>query len=162
MDRRAPGLRPGLLPVRSGRAYGNRLYHPVFEAIARHDLVAEIRRGGSNDTAPPSSLRCPSWYADEYVSELQVFEARLASIVGEGLFQAEPSLRVSFLECGFTWVPGWLWNLDRVWKGTRREIPWVEGRPFELSASTSGSAPPPFPRRPRPVRSTPPDVRQRR
>lgn len=129
---RHPGFVQALLPVRSGRLYGNRIYHPVFEALVRHDLVAGVHWGGSNDGLPTTSSGWPSWYTEEYVTELQVFEGQLTSMVGEGVFQAFPSLRVAFLECGFTWVPMWAWNLDRVWKGTRREVPWLDRRPFEI------------------------------
>src|SRR5438105_12002361 len=41
IDRRGdhPGFVQVLLPVRSERPYGNRIYHPIFEAAVRHDLV---------------------------------------------------------------------------------------------------------------------------
>jgi predicted TIM-barrel fold metal-dependent hydrolase len=127
-----PGFVQALLPVRSGSLYGKRVYHPLFEAIERHDLVAGIHWGGVNDGAPPTPSGWPSWYAEEYVAEVQVFEAQLISLIAEGVFQLFPRLRVSMLEIGFTWVPMWMWDLDRGWKAARREIPWVSRPPFEL------------------------------
>jgi predicted TIM-barrel fold metal-dependent hydrolase len=121
-----------LLPARSGKLYGKRVYWPVFEAIARNDLVAGIHFGGNNDGLPPTPSGWPSWYVEEYVSEVQVFETQLTNMLAEGLFQKFPSLRVTMLEIGFTWVPMWMWDLDRNWKSIRREIPWLKVTPFNV------------------------------
>lgn len=127
-----PGFVQVFLPVRSGRMYGNRIYHPLFDAIQRHDLVAGVQWGGNNDGAPPTPSGWPSWYTEEYVAEVQVYEAQMMSMVCEGLFQKFPSLRVSMLEIGFTWIPTWLWRMDKEWKGMRREIPWVDRSPLDI------------------------------
>ena len=42
-----PGFVQVLLPARAQHPYGSRLFHPLWEAIARHDLVAGIHFGGS-------------------------------------------------------------------------------------------------------------------
>ena len=63
---------------------------------------------------------------------MQVFEAQLLSLVSEGVFQAFPNLRVSILEIGFTWLPTFLWRIDKEWKGMRREIPWVNRSSIEI------------------------------
>jgi predicted TIM-barrel fold metal-dependent hydrolase len=127
-----PGFVQVLLPARSGIPYGRRSYWPVFDAISRHDLVAGIHFGGVNDGQPSSPLGWASWYAEEYAAEVQVFEAQLGNLVAEGTFQRYPELRVAMLECGFAWVPMWMWDQDRNWKALHREIPWVRERPFEL------------------------------
>ena len=36
--------------------YGHRLYHPVFEAITRNELVMGLHWGGSNDNAAPTQI----------------------------------------------------------------------------------------------------------
>ena len=127
-----PGFVQVLLPARSGKLYGKRLYWPVFEAIVRNDLVAGIHWGGSNDGLPPTPQGWPAWYIEEYVAEVGVFEAQLASLIAEGVLQKFASLRVALLESGFTWLPVWMWDLDRNWKALRREVPWVRRPPFEL------------------------------
>lgn len=126
-----PGFVQALLPVRSGQMYGNRNYWPLFEAIIRHDLVAGIHWGGSNNGLPPTPSGWPSFFIEEYVSEIQVFEAQLMNLIAEGIFQKFPTLRISMLEIGFTWVPMWMWDIDRNWKGMRREVPWLTRPPFE-------------------------------
>ncbi len=127
-----PGFVQVLMPVRSGRLYGDRMFHPVYEAMVRHDLVMGLHWGGSNDGSPPTPSGFPSWYAEEYAAEQQVYEAQLVSLIVEGVLQAVPDLRVSMLEIGFAWIPAWVWRMDKEWKGMRREFPWVDTPPFEL------------------------------
>jgi len=127
-----PRFVQALLPVRSGSMYGKRLYWPLFEAIVRNDLVAGIHWGGSNDGLPPTASGWPSYYTEEYVGEIQLFESQLLSLLAEGTFQKFPGLRVSMLEAGFTWVPMWMWDFDRNWQGMRREVPWLKRPPFEV------------------------------
>jgi predicted TIM-barrel fold metal-dependent hydrolase len=126
-----PGFVQVMLPVRTNGLYGQRAYWPIFEAITRHDLVAGIHWGGQSEGAP-SPTGYASFYAEEMVAETQVYAAQLTSMIIEGLFQKFPTLRVAMLEGGFTWLPTWAWNLNKKWKGLRREIPWVNRPPAEL------------------------------
>ena len=48
---RHPGFVQVLLPVRSERLYGQRVFWPLFEAIERNGLVAGLHWGGLADTA---------------------------------------------------------------------------------------------------------------
>jgi predicted TIM-barrel fold metal-dependent hydrolase len=120
-----------LLPVRSERLYGQRVFWPLFEAIERNGLVAGLHWGGLAEHGP-TPTGYASWYVEEYAEEPQVFAGQLTSMVVEGLFQKFPGLRVSLLEGGFTWLPTWSWNLNKKWKGLRREFPWVDRLPSEI------------------------------
>lgn len=126
-----PGFVQVLLPVRSDRLYGNRIWHPVYETIIRHDLVVGIHRGGTTDGAPSPS-GWPTWYVEEYAAELGLYAAQLTSMVAEGVFQAFPDLRVAMLEVGFPWIADWWWRMDKSWKGLRREIPWLRETPINV------------------------------
>lgn len=138
-----------LLPVRSERLYGQRIFHPLFEAIVRHDLVAGLHWGGTSEDAPfPAGYA--SWYVEEYVVEQQLFGAQLTSLIWEGAFQRFPTLRVAMLESGFTWLPMWGWTMNKKWKGLHREIPWVDRLPldivrdhFRFSTAPADLGPPP-------------------
>jgi predicted TIM-barrel fold metal-dependent hydrolase len=125
-----PGFVQVLLPARAQHPYGNRLFHPLWEAITRHDLVAGIHFGGTPGN-PPTPSGWPSFFFEEYVGMAQVFATQLTSMVSEGVFDQFPTLRVSLLEAGFTWLPAHMWRFDKEWRNLRRLVPWVKRPPSE-------------------------------
>lgn len=126
-----PGFVQVLLPVRSERLYGQRVFWPLFEAIERNKLVAGLHWGGLAENGP-TPTGYASWFVEEYAEEPQLFGSQMTSMIVEGLFQRFPGLKVSMLEGGFTWLPTWSWNLNKKWKGLRREFPWVDRLPTEI------------------------------
>jgi predicted TIM-barrel fold metal-dependent hydrolase len=126
-----PGFVQVLLPVRSDRLYGNRVWHPLYAAMVERDLVMGLHWGGSGEGAPSPS-GWPSWYVEEYAAEMQAYTAQVTSVIAEGVFRSFPGLRMSVLEIGFAWLPGWGWRLDKDWKGLHREIPWLDKAPTSL------------------------------
>jgi predicted TIM-barrel fold metal-dependent hydrolase len=125
-----PGFVQVFLPVRSPAPYGNRRYWPIYEAAARHDLVIGIHFGGAPGN-PPTPSGWPSYYLEEYVGMSTIFQSQVLSLIAEGVFDRFPTLRVALIEGGWTWLPAWMWRLDKEWKGLRREVPWVRRAPSE-------------------------------
>lgn len=120
-----------LLPVRTDAPYGNRRYHPIYEAAVRHGLVVGLHAWGRPASAPtPSGYT--STYLQDVASNAQIAQAQVLSLVSEGVFTRFPELRVCLLECGFGWLPPLLWRFDKDWKSIWREVPWVKERPSEL------------------------------
>ncbi|CAA9237436.1 MAG: amidohydrolase 2 [uncultured Chloroflexi bacterium] len=123
-----PGFVQVFLPVRSHHPYGSRLYHPLWEAVARHNLVGGIHFGGAPGN-PPTPSGWPSYYLEEYAGMAQVFQSQLVSLITEGVFDQFPSLRVALIEAGFTWLPSFMWRFDKEWRNLRRLVPWVKRAP---------------------------------
>ncbi len=117
-----------LLPLRTAMLLGNREYWPLYEAAAAHDLAIAIHAGGITHVAPTSS-GWPSYRVEEEVGMSQIAESQIMNIIAEGVFDRVPALRLLFLECGWAWIPAWMWRMDKEWKGLRREIPWVRDAP---------------------------------
>ncbi|MBO0745750.1 MAG: amidohydrolase family protein [Candidatus Dormibacteraeota bacterium] len=117
-----------VVPVRSSMPYGNRHFHPLFEAAARHGLVVALHFGGAPGN-PPTGAGWPSYYLEDLVGMAQIFQSQLLSLIAEGTFDRFQELRVACVEGGFTWVPALLWRLDKEWKGLRRDVPWVRRPP---------------------------------
>jgi uncharacterized protein len=118
------------LPVRSAVPYGNRIWWPLWEAIARHELVAELHFGGSAGV-PPTASGWPSSWLEEYVDMASAFASQLTSLIAEGTLDRFAGLRLSLIESGFGWLPAFMWRFDKGWRGLRREIPWTRRLPSE-------------------------------
>ncbi|MHB8645796.1 MAG: amidohydrolase family protein [Thermomicrobiales bacterium] len=125
-----PGFVQVVLPVHSLTPYGNRMYHPLYEAALRHDLAIGLQYGGAPGS-PPSAAGWPSTYMEEQVGMAQIFQSQLLSLIVEGIFDRFPTLRVAIIEGGFTWLPSFMWRFDKEWKGLRREVPWVRRPPSD-------------------------------
>jgi len=125
-----PGFVQVALPVQTQHPLGSRLYHPVWEAIERHNVVAGIQFGGIPGN-PPTPSGWPSYFYEEYVGAALTFASQLTSIVCEGVFDQFPRVRVALIEAGFTWLPPHMWRFDKEWKNLRRLVPWVKRAPSE-------------------------------
>jgi hypothetical protein len=125
-----PGIVQVMLPVVAQALYGQRRWWPLFEAIERHNLVASFQFGGASGF-PMTAAGWPSHYIEEYVDMAAVFQSQLLSIVSEGLLEQFPTLRLAMVESGWSWLPGFVWRFDKVWKGLRRETPWAKMLPSE-------------------------------
>jgi predicted TIM-barrel fold metal-dependent hydrolase len=117
-----------LLPVRTDVPYGNRVYHPLYEAAERHGLRIAIHAWGRSGAAP-TTTGLTTTYLEDYLSNAHLAELQMISLVAEGVFERFPALGVVFAECGFAWLPPLLWRFDKDWKGVWREVPWVKERP---------------------------------
>jgi predicted TIM-barrel fold metal-dependent hydrolase len=118
------------LPVRSQIPYGNRIWWPLWEAIERHELVAELHFGGSAGV-PPTASGWPTSWLEEYADMASAFASQLTSLIAEGTLDRFARLRISLIESGFGWLPAFMWRFDKGWRGLRREIPWTRRLPSE-------------------------------
>jgi predicted TIM-barrel fold metal-dependent hydrolase len=110
---------------------GRRYYWPIYEAAAKYDLPIGIHAGSAFRHAPTSN-GWPSHYVQDYVGQTAGFEAQLLSLMGEGVFNHFPSLRVVLIESGVTWLPAFLWRAIKSWRGLRSETPWFTRSPADL------------------------------
>ncbi|MCI2417334.1 amidohydrolase [Saccharopolyspora sp. K220] len=126
-----PGFVQVLLLAFSEMPLGRRHYWPIYEAAAEAGLPVGVHPGvaGAN---PLSPVGWPSYCIEDYAGVSNVMQSQLISLVCEGVFQQYPNLRVVLLESGVSWLPSLLWRLDKNWKGTRREVPWVTVPPSEV------------------------------
>jgi predicted TIM-barrel fold metal-dependent hydrolase len=125
-----PGFVQVALPVRTQHPLGSRVYHGVWEAIARNNLVAGVQFGGVPGV-PPTPTGWPSYFLEEYVDMAGVFATQVTSIVCEGVFDRFPTLKVALIESGFSWIGPHMWRFDKEWKNLRRLVPWVRRAPSE-------------------------------
>lgn len=61
----------------------------------------------------------------------QTFQAHVASLIFEGVFERFPELRLVIIEGGIAWLPPFMWRMDRAWEQLRAEVPHVRRPPSE-------------------------------
>ncbi|HEU4978410.1 MAG TPA: amidohydrolase family protein [Solirubrobacteraceae bacterium] len=112
--------------------FGQRFYHPIYEACERHRLPLALHPGtegmGINHQPSPGY---PSHYIEWHTNMALSFQAHLTSLLCEGVFERFPGLRVVFVEGGIAWLAPLMWRLDSHWRSLRPEVPWVRRRPSE-------------------------------
>lgn len=117
-----------------GKPFGHPLYHPIYAAAADMGLPIVVRAGGD---AVPDTLTHPAGGGlpmtfGEYNSLLGCsLMAHLVSMIGQGVFERFPDLKVLLEGGGTAWIPFLLWRADTEWKGLRRDVPWVRFPPSE-------------------------------
>jgi predicted TIM-barrel fold metal-dependent hydrolase len=122
-----------MLACGAPRPYGNKFYHPIYEACERHGLAVAMHFGteGSGINPPPTSAGYPTNYIEARMARPNFYAVHVASYIFEGVFELFPTLKVAFIEGGFSWVAPLMWRMDLDWKGLRHQTPWVKRLPSE-------------------------------
>jgi predicted TIM-barrel fold metal-dependent hydrolase len=128
-----PRVKAIMLPTGNVRPYGNRHYHPIWEACERHGLVVGIHPGneGAGMAGPPTGVGYPTYYIETRMARPQMAMAHAVSFIAEGVFEKYPRLRVLFDEVDQFWAVGLMWHMDADWKSLRDQTPWVKRLPSE-------------------------------
>ena len=131
------GDHPRMVEVMMGSGaripYGNRYYHPIYEAAVEYDLPVAIHPGneGVGITGPANSAGYPTSYFEWHTTLVTSYIAHLVSLITEGVFQKFPTLKFVLTEGGVSWLPPILWRLDKNWMALRKTTPWLERKPSE-------------------------------
>jgi uncharacterized protein len=129
-DRR---VRAVILPTGSRMPYGNRFYHPIWEACERYGLAVVIHPGneGAGMAGPPTGVGYPTYYIETRMARPQMAMAHAVSFIAEGVFEKYPGLKVLIDECDQFWAVGLMWHMDADWKSLRDQTPWLKRLPSE-------------------------------
>jgi predicted TIM-barrel fold metal-dependent hydrolase len=128
-----PRVKAIILPTGSRMPYGNRFYHPIWEACERHGLVVAIHPGneGAGMAGPPTGVGYPTYYIETRMARPQMAMAHAVSFIAEGVFEKYPRLKVLFDEVDQFWAVGLMWHMDADWKSLRDQTPWLKRLPSE-------------------------------
>jgi predicted TIM-barrel fold metal-dependent hydrolase len=123
-----------LLMSRTAGPLGARRYRPIFDAAAAAGVPVAMHAFGFAGH-PSTGSGWPSFYLEDMLAHAQAFQAHLASMVLEGVFERLPRLKFVMIEGGFGWLPSLCWRLDRLWGRMRDETPHLRRAPSEYIRS---------------------------
>jgi hypothetical protein len=120
-----------LMLVAGDKPLGSRMFWPIYEVAQRHSLPIALH-AGSQFRHAPSPTGWGSYRVEDYVNYASVFQAQMQSFVLEGVFVKYPDLRLILMESGFTWLPAFMWRLEKTWHALRAEVPWIDRSPSDI------------------------------
>lgn len=111
LKHRAVVLRPN--PVK-GQTLGSPALQPFWRACAERSIPVLFHEGTHTRVVTTGADRFASHFAQHACSHPMEMMMAFLALLEAGVLEANPSLRVAFLESGCGWLPYWLWRLDHV------------------------------------------------
>ena len=120
--------------------YGMPLDHPDFEpvwaAAADHDLAVALHTFTVMPPyAPGGTDNWENLFLQRSASHPWCGMRNMASLIGSGLMDRYPKLRIGTLEAGHGWLPFWMARIDEHARTIRSEIPDLKMMPSEYVLS---------------------------
>jgi predicted TIM-barrel fold metal-dependent hydrolase len=129
-----PDIVQVLVPTGSPRPYGDRFYHPIWEACAEIGLPLAAHLGGQGGVnANPAGCGPPTFFWETHALLCETGMGHIASAIAHGVFERWPQSRLVLIECGSAWLPAILWRLDEDYRALRKETPWLTRLPSEYA-----------------------------
>lgn len=131
---RNPDMVQVLMSSGSYRPFGDKFYHPIWEAAAEMDLPIAVHLGGQGGiNYNPIGCGPTTFYWETHALLLQPGMTHVASAIANGVFEKWQNMSLIIIECGVAWLPALLWRMDANFKSLRKETPWLKRLPSEYA-----------------------------
>lgn len=120
-----------VVPGEAPFLYGHRFFDPIYEACQETGLVFALHPGHEGALGSSTPVGRPSSYFEWHTTLPLTYQAHLASMVCEGLFERFPKLRVMLVEGGFGWLSHLVWRMEKNFKALRSTVPRLRRLPSE-------------------------------
>ncbi|MGW4335739.1 amidohydrolase family protein [Rhodococcus koreensis] len=119
-----------------GHPFGHPIYHPIYEAAveAGFPIVIDTAADAAMDVLTNPTGTRASTFTDIHVLQHQPISTHFVSLVGQGVFERWPDLRVFLVGAGVAWITPLLWRFDADFKAFRRDAPGLSLLPSEYFA----------------------------
>jgi len=123
-------IRPN--PIR-GRTLDDPAYASLWATCERLDLAIGLHGGVGTHLPDAGADRFKTFFSCHAASHPVEQMLAMLALIGGGVLERHPRLRVAFLEAGCGWLPYWLWRMDEHWEKTRGVAgePVLPARPSE-------------------------------
>lgn len=137
------GATSAMLPTNVyGRNMGEPMFHPIYDAAEKIGMTLSVHPQAGHEGVPGVSgvmgAGTPRFFKYAYVHMTAFpFELMIAMMhmIGEGVFDRFPRLRVAFMEGGAGWLPFWMERLDEHVEKLAPQMPDLRRRPSEIVQS---------------------------
>jgi predicted TIM-barrel fold metal-dependent hydrolase len=125
-----PGFVQVGVPLQSMQLYGNRVFLPIWEAAARHNLPIVIHADAETGVEfAPTTAGYLRHYLGFVAYQPITFINHLTSFMANGVLDHLPSLRVVFADGGYDMCAPFIWRLDKDYRPMRGDMPWMKKLP---------------------------------
>lgn len=104
-------------PIR-GRNLDDPAYEPLWAECERLGLAVGVHEGVGAYLPTAGADRFATFFACHAASHPMEQMLAMLALIGGGVLERHPRLRVAFLESGCGWLPYWLWRMDGHWEKT--------------------------------------------
>jgi uncharacterized protein len=125
-----------------GRNMGDEMFFPIYDAAEKIGMTLSVHPQTGHDGVPGVSgvmgAGSRRFYKYAYVHMTAFpFELMIAMMhmIGEGVFDRFPRLKVAYMEGGAGWLPYWMERLDEHVEKLAPQMPTLKRRPSEIIKS---------------------------
>jgi len=110
------------------KPFGHQIYHPIYAAASEAGLPVILYAGADipvDVDTHPTAGGLPSTFSDLYVNVSLSTVTHLMNVVGQGVLDQYPDLKVMAIGAGVGFLIPVMWRAEEGYRERRRSVPWA-------------------------------------